>query len=188
MKRPQNRHRSCVSSKLLSTVDLRGSSLGFERQRSGARQFDLLLMHRRSPPTGYCVSNRQNPGFGARTSSRLPEPARTGAVVGRSLSVTDVKLAPCQGWRRLKVTFPRDIATHSSVQTFHFDREGLLRRHDYDVDVLGGTPAAHYVHEYHEFSGILVPTRRRVLGRNPDGTSAPDPSIVTIDLNEVKFS
>lgn len=36
-------------------------------------------------------------------------------------------------WRRLKVTFPASIATHSSDQTFYFDRQGLLKRHDYDV-------------------------------------------------------
>jgi hypothetical protein len=91
-------------------------------------------------------------------------------------------------WRRLKVTFPVSIATHSTVQTFYFDSDGLLRRHDYDADILGGTPAAHYVHEYREFSGLLVPTRRRVLGRRPDGTAAPDPLIVTIDLSEVEFA
>lgn len=91
-------------------------------------------------------------------------------------------------WRRLKVTFPPAIATHSTVQTFYFDLEGMIRRHDYDADVLGGVPAAHYVHEYQEFSGILVPTRRQVLGRNADGTAAPEPSIVTIDLSDVKFS
>jgi len=90
-------------------------------------------------------------------------------------------------WRRLKVTFPPHIATHSSVQTFYFDSQGLLRRHDYDADVLGGTPAAHYVHDYREFSGVLVPTRRRVFGRAPDGTFVPEPSIVTIDLTNVEF-
>jgi hypothetical protein len=91
-------------------------------------------------------------------------------------------------WRRLKVTFPQSIATHSTVQTFYVGSDGLLRRHDYDADVLGGSPAAHYVHEYQEFSGIRVPTRRRVLGRRPDGTPAPDPLIVTIDLSEVEFA
>jgi len=91
-------------------------------------------------------------------------------------------------WRRLKVTFPRSIATHSTVQTFYFASDGLLRRHDYDAEVLGGSPAAHYVHEYQEFSGILVPTKRRVLGRTPDGTPVPDPLIVTIDLSEVEFT
>jgi hypothetical protein len=76
-------------------------------------------------------------------------------------------------WRRLKVTFPPGIASHSTVQMFYVGPDGLLKRHDYDVDVLGGTPAAHYVHEYQEFSGILVPTKRRVLGQRPDGTPAP---------------
>lgn len=76
-------------------------------------------------------------------------------------------------WRRLKVTFPHSIATHSTVQIFHFGSDGLLRRHDYDAEVLGGTPAAHYVHEYEKVSGIMGPTRRRVLGREPDGTPAP---------------
>ena len=91
-------------------------------------------------------------------------------------------------WRRLKVTFPQSIATHSTVQTFYVGSDGLLRRHDYDAEVLGGSPAAHYVHEYQEFSGILVPTKRRVLGRRPDGTSVSDPFIVTIDLSEVEFT
>ncbi|HEY9404631.1 MAG TPA: hypothetical protein VIQ24_18380 [Pyrinomonadaceae bacterium] len=91
-------------------------------------------------------------------------------------------------WRRLKVTFPPGVASHSTVQTFYFDAEGLLQRHDYDTEVLGGTPAAHYVYQHEEFSGILVPTRRRVLGRAPDGTSVPEPLIVTIDLIEVEFS
>lgn len=91
-------------------------------------------------------------------------------------------------WRRLKVTFPPDIASHSTVQTFYFDAERLLRRHDYDVEVSGATPSAHYVYQHEEFSGILVPTRRRVLRRGPDGMPIPEPLIVSIDLSEVGFS
>lgn len=91
-------------------------------------------------------------------------------------------------WRRLKVTFPPNIASHSTVQTFYFDAEGLLKRHDYNTQVSGGTPAAHYVYQHEEFSGILVPTKRRVLGRRADGTPIPDPLIVSIDLSEVEFS
>ncbi len=93
-----------------------------------------------------------------------------------------------ESWRRLKVTFPPGIATHSTVQTFYVGSDGLLKRHDYNADVLGGTPAAHYVDDYQNASGILVPTRRRVLPRMPDGTAAPDPLIVTIALSEVEFT
>jgi hypothetical protein len=32
-------------------------------------------------------------------------------------------------WRRLRVRFPADIATHSTEQTLYFDEHGLLKRH-----------------------------------------------------------
>ena len=48
-------------------------------------------------------------------------------------------------WCRLKVRFPADIATHSTEQTLYFDQRGLLKRHDYNVEISGGTPAAHYI-------------------------------------------
>jgi len=48
--------------------------------------------------------------------------------------------------------------------------------------------ASHYVYQHKEFSGILVPARRRVLRRRADGTSVPDALIVSIDLSEVEFS
>ena len=37
-----------------------------------------------------------------------------------------------EAWRRLRVTFPERVATHSAEQTFYFDRQGLLKRHDYE--------------------------------------------------------
>jgi hypothetical protein len=91
-------------------------------------------------------------------------------------------------WRRLKVTLPPAIASHSAVQTFYIGADGLVKRHNYDADDLGGTPAAHYLYDYQETSGITVPTRRKVLPRLPDGTAAPEPVIVSIDLSEVEFS
>jgi hypothetical protein len=92
-----------------------------------------------------------------------------------------------EAWRRLKVTFPAGIATHSAEQTFYFDQHGLLTRHDYDVDISGGTSAAHYVSELKQFSGITVPIKHRVLGRQPDGKAVPTPLVVSIDLSEVAF-
>jgi hypothetical protein len=90
-------------------------------------------------------------------------------------------------WRRLEVKFPPSIATHSAEQSFYFDQDGLLKRHDYDVDVSGGTPAAHYVSELKEFSGIVVPTKHTILGRQPDGKAVPTPLVVSIDVSEVEF-
>ncbi len=89
--------------------------------------------------------------------------------------------------RRLKVTFPESLATHSAVQTFYFDRQGRLKRHDYEVDIAGGTPAAHYVSGLTDVSGILVPTRHMIYPRQPDGNAAPAPLVVSIDISDIEF-
>jgi hypothetical protein len=93
-----------------------------------------------------------------------------------------------EAWRRLNVTFPAGIATHSAEQTFYFDQRGLLKRHDYDVEISGGVPAAHYVSELVERSGIVLPTKHKVFGRQPDGHSVPTPLVVSIDMSDVEFS
>jgi hypothetical protein len=90
-------------------------------------------------------------------------------------------------WRRLRVTLPQEIPSHSTVQTFYFDADRLLRRHDYDADVLGGVPAAHYTADPVEVSGIVVPTRRWVLPRLPDGRTEAEPMIVSIELSQLAF-
>lgn len=89
-------------------------------------------------------------------------------------------------WRRLKVTFPPEIATHSTEQVFYFDKGGLLRRQDYNVDVLGGAPSANYASEHKKFSGLVIPTRRRVYRCRPDGQPVFDSVIVAIDFHEIK--
>ena len=91
-------------------------------------------------------------------------------------------------WRRLKVRFPADIATHSTEQTLYFDRQGLLRRQDYNVEIDGTAGAAHYVYDHKEFSGIVFPTKRRVFRRQPDGHPAPEPLIISIDINRIVLS
>jgi hypothetical protein len=93
-----------------------------------------------------------------------------------------------QVWRSLLVTYPDSIVAHTRQQTYYFDAAGLLRRLDYSVDILGGGPAVHYPSRYREFGGIMVPTRRRVYIRNPDGTPVRDPVSVSIDVTGVTFS
>jgi hypothetical protein len=105
--------------------------------------------------------------------------------------VQTVELDPWESngetWRRLQVTLPADLPSHCAVQTLHFDADLLLKRHDYSVDILGGTAAAHHTADHVEVSGLLVPTRRWVLPRNPDGSAAPEPTIVSIALSDIVF-
>jgi hypothetical protein len=93
-----------------------------------------------------------------------------------------------QTWRALLVTYPDTIVAHTRQQTYYFDDAGLLRRLDYSVDLLGGGPAVHYPSEYREFDGIMVPTRRRVYVRHPDGSPVRDPVSVALDVTDATFS
>ncbi|MFJ4466517.1 hypothetical protein ACIP2X_03255 [Streptomyces sp. NPDC089424] len=90
-------------------------------------------------------------------------------------------------WRGLRASFPPGIAGHSPRQDFYFGADGLLRRHDYHVDIAGGFATAQYVHDYVEADGVLVPTKRRAHRRAPDGRPVPDRLMVWIDLSEVRF-
>jgi hypothetical protein len=90
--------------------------------------------------------------------------------------------------RGLRADFSASIHTHSPTQQFYFDADGLLRRHDYAVDVAGGTLAAHFVSDYVEVQGLQLPTRRRVYMRNEDGTLATDRVLVSADLSDFELT
>ncbi|MET9668038.1 hypothetical protein ABZY19_22100 [Streptomyces sp. NPDC006475] len=90
--------------------------------------------------------------------------------------------------RRLKVTFPGHMATHTAEQVFSFDESGLLRRHDYTAEVLNAGPAAHFCFDYREFDGIMIPTRRRVHPVGEGGEVIREIELVTIDIDHVEFA
>lgn len=87
-------------------------------------------------------------------------------------------------WRGLRARFPGRIATHSAEQDFYFGPDGLLRRHDYHVDVAGGFAAAHLVSDFVEAQGLRFPTRRRAYQRADDLKPKLEPVMVSIDLSE----
>lgn len=90
-------------------------------------------------------------------------------------------------WRGLRAVFPPDIASHSRVQDFYFGPDGLLRRHDYTVDVAGGFAAAQYVHDIVEVDGLRFPTARRAYRRDETGAAVRDEVLVSIDLSELRL-
>jgi hypothetical protein len=91
-------------------------------------------------------------------------------------------------WRRLHVVWPSYLATHSTEQTLYCTAEGRVARHDYEVEISGGTSAAHYLSNYVEVAGIRLPTKHRIVPRTPDGHSLSEPLIVSIDLSEISFT
>jgi hypothetical protein len=90
-------------------------------------------------------------------------------------------------WRRLRVHYPEQIATHTGEQTFYIDEKGLIRRHDYTAEIINGGAAAHYSYRHTEVDGIVVPTERRVYPIGPGGSALPEPLLVSINLDNIQF-
>ena len=86
---------------------------------------------------------------------------------------------------------PPDVLRHDrhplKVQTIYAGDDGLLRRHDYAVEIAADSPAAHYLGKYVTVDGIKFPTERRVYVAGPDGKPMPDLMTVSVDLSNFRF-
>ena len=102
------------------------------------------------------------------------------------------EIAPIQvdgaTWRRLKVTFPDSVKSHTKIQTFCFGPDGLLRRHDYNVDILGVAPGFNYASNYLEVDGIVFPTKRCVYAHEVASQCVKEPVLVDIDMGEITLA
>ena len=68
--------------------------------------------------------------------------------------------------RALSVEFPPAVHTHCAVQTFFFDEDGLIRRHDYVADIVGAwARGAHFWGGYTTAGEFPFATHRRVVAR-----------------------
>lgn len=91
-------------------------------------------------------------------------------------------------WRRLKVTFPDHVRSHTRKQISCFGPDGLLRRHDYTVDILGGARALNYATDYRQIGGIVFPATRRVVAYEGDYQPVMEPVLVAIDMKTIALS
>lgn len=91
-------------------------------------------------------------------------------------------------WRRLRVVWPRNLASLNAVLTVYVGDDGLIRREDYDVEIMGGSAGAHYMSGYTRVAGIMIPTGHRILPRTPQGQALTEPLLISIDLSEITFA
>jgi hypothetical protein len=90
-------------------------------------------------------------------------------------------------WRRLRVTFPDHIVSHTRTQITHFGPDGLMRRHDYTVDILGGAKGANYTTNYRDCQGLMMPMTRRIYAYDEAMQKVPEPLLVSIDFRDFTF-
>jgi hypothetical protein len=102
---------------------------------------------------------------------------------------TTEEIAPIEvdgeAWRRLKVTFPEHIKSHTREQIACFGPDGLLRRHDFTIDIIGGATGMLYASDNRDIDGIIIPTTRRGYAWHGDYERIPEPLLVAIDMGEI---
>ena len=91
-------------------------------------------------------------------------------------------------WRRLRITFPEYVRSHTREQISCFGPDGLLRRHDYTVDILGGATGLNFATDYRNVDGIIVPTTRRIYAYEGEYQIVSEPLLVAIDLGTITLS
>jgi hypothetical protein len=66
----------------------------------------------------------------------------------------------------IEVELPVDLHTHSRRQTFYFEEDGLLRRHDYVADIAGAwARGAHFWTDFVTVAGLEMASVRHVVAR-----------------------
>ena len=73
------------------------------------------------------------------------------------------------------------------MQTLYVGDDGLIRRFDYEIDIAGGARGAHLLEGYAEIAGIMVPGRHSIYARDEQDNVIPEPLMVFIDVDQVKF-
>ena len=85
-------------------------------------------------------------------------------------------------WRRLRVTFPDHIKSHTRTQVFCFGPDGLLRRHDFSIDIVGHAVESQlHATDYRDVNGIIIPATRRAYAP----TGGEQIVFVGIDMAEI---
>src|ERR1700722_19368640 len=86
---------------------------------------------------------------------------------------------------RARSDLPDNIPAHTKTQKLYFDDAFMLKRWDYETDVLGGV-AAHYCYDPVTVEGIVFPTLRRVVRRTPDGPLLSGRTSFVLDYTNVE--
>ncbi|MGC1303746.1 MAG: hypothetical protein WA840_15380 [Caulobacteraceae bacterium] len=92
-----------------------------------------------------------------------------------------------QGWRRLRVRFPPEVATYAREQIFSFDENGLQRRMECDFRRFGAESLVLSWWAHQVFAGVTAPTLgRMVLARRVNGIVSQIP-LIDLEMFDLSF-
>jgi hypothetical protein len=90
----------------------------------------------------------------------------------------------------LEATFPPDFPTHNKIQEFIFDKEtGLLKQHNYTVDIISTlAKAANVVIEHGKTNNLVYPSKRLVTPKGKSGKALGGPILIDITVHSFKLT
>jgi hypothetical protein len=91
-------------------------------------------------------------------------------------------------WRRLLVTYPTSVATHSTESVFYYGEKFRQRRFDYAPYVTANRPVAHYTDDLQIYDGIAYPATRNVYMRDPQTNRRIQGAHISADTISVELS
>lgn len=90
---------------------------------------------------------------------------------------------------RLTAEFSDLIPTHCKQQSYYFNKELLLVRHDYNPEIFSPyAKAAHYSWAHNNVDGIKIPFKRKVVPRMNNGTTKSWPKLVWIHISNAHIN
>jgi hypothetical protein len=149
-----------------------------------------LIDARNDPEKSFQGQDRETPWDDFHVAYFCGEALWTFLYTREGFATQEISSIQAQGetWRRLRVTFPDSVKSHTRQQISCFGPDGLLRRHDYTVDILGGATGLNYASEYRDVSGIIIPTKRRIYAYEGDYQLVAEPLLVAIDMGEITLA
>jgi hypothetical protein len=174
------------------TMDFAGQSLRsvFQPDRVVLQQFDGTVVDvREDPERSFDGHQFETPWDDVQLAYFTGEALWTylnTPFVFTSAGFVCAEIAPIQvdgeTWRRLHVTFPDRIKSHTREQIFCFGPDGLLRRHDFTIDIVDpSTESQLYAAGYRNIDGIIIPTTRRAYAPAGDDQIV----LVAIDMADI---
>jgi len=168
----------------------------FTPERIAIEKLDGTVVAERLSPTDSFAGHQMNTPWDALHRAYFNgEALWTYLVTPFLLAMDGVTIAEVEPWREgeetwhvLRAHLPGAIETHSRIQDFFFDKDLMLRRHDYNVNIAGGFGGAQLTSDHVTVNGIRLPTKRRAYVRGPDRRPVLDMLMVAIDISEVRFS
>jgi hypothetical protein len=90
-------------------------------------------------------------------------------------------------WKRIEIIYPSHIAGHCSRMVCHVGHDMLMRRYDFQFDLVNGIAVTSFPLNYREVQGLLVPMTRSIFRSSDLNLDRPS-EYGRIEISDLEYS